>query len=231
MIFANRTEAGQDLALRLKKYANRDDVIVLGAPRGGVPIAFEVATALNAPLDVFVLRKLGVPGREELAFGAIASGGVRVLDRRTIEALGLTGLDIEQVTRAEKRELERRERTYRGGRPPLDVAGMIVILVDDGIATGASMRAAIGALRQMKPARIVIAVPVAPPSTRDLLLREVDEFVCLEMPEPFFGVGQFYDDFSQVSDEEVKELLDSASRQLGDSRDQDVEITARRTRP
>ena len=230
MIFANRAEAGQDLALRLKKYANRDHVIVLGAPRGGVPIAFEVATALHAPLDVFVLRKLGVPGREELAFGAIASGGVRVLYRRTIEGLGITGLDIERVTQAERQELERRERAYWGGRPPLDVTGMVVILVDDGIATGSSMWAAIRALRLMKPARIVIAVPVAPPSACDLLLPEVDEFVCLEMPEPFFGVGQFYDDFSQVSDEEVKKLLGSASRQLRESRYQDVEITAGRTR-
>jgi putative phosphoribosyl transferase len=231
MIFANRTEAGRGLALHLKKYANRDDVIVLGAPRGGVPIAFEVATALKAPLDVFVLRKLGVPGREELAFGAIASGGVRVLDRRTIEGLGMTGLDIERVTRAEKQELERRELAYRGGRPPLDVAGMTVILVDDGIATGASVRAAINALRQMKPARIVIAVPVAPPSVCDRLLPEVDEFVCLEMPEPFYGVGQFYDDFSQVSDEEVKELLDSASRRLRESRYEYAETTARKTGP
>ena len=213
MIFANRTEAGQELALRLRTYANRDDVIVLGAPRGGVPVAFEVATALKAPLDVFVLRKLGVPGHEELAFGAIASGGVRILDRDTVEGLGITGLDIERVTRAEKQELERREQSYRGGRPPLDVSGLTVILVDDGIATGSSMRAAIRALRQMKPARIVLAVPVAPPSTCSQLQFEVNELVCLEMPEPFYGVGRFYDDFTQVSDEEVIELLDKASRQ------------------
>src|ERR1019366_886843 len=230
MIFANRTEAGQELARRLRTYANRDDVIVLGAPRGGVPIAFEVATALRAPLDVFVLRKLGVPGREEFAFGAIASGGVRILDRRTIEGLGITGLDIERVTMAEKQELERRERAYRGGRPPLDVSGLTVILVDDGIATGASMRAAIRALRQMKPARIVIAVPVAPLATCNQLQFEVDELVCLEMPEPFYGVGQFYDDFTQVSDEEVKELLDSASRQRREPRYQDSLATARGTR-
>jgi len=153
------------LALHLRKYANRDDVIVLGAPRGGVPVAFEIAKSLRVPLDVFVLRKLGVPGHEELAFGAIASGGVRVLDRDTIEGLGITGLDIERVTRAEKQEQERRERAYRGGRPSPDVSGLTVILVDDGIATGSSMRAAVRALLQMKPARIVIAVPVAPPST------------------------------------------------------------------
>lgn len=178
MNFANRTEAGQQLALRLRQYANRDDVIVLGAPRGGVPVAFEVATDLKAPLDVFVLRKLGVPGREELAFGAIASGGVQILDRDIVESLGISGLEIERVTRAEEQELERRERAYRGGRPPLAVGGLTVILVDDGIATGSSMRAAIRALRQMKPARIVVAVPVAPPSTCNRLQFEVDELVC-----------------------------------------------------
>ncbi len=213
MIFANRTEAGQKLALRLKQYANRDDVIVLGAPRGGVPIAFEVATDLRAPLDVFMLRKLGVPGREEFAFGAIASGGVRILDRDTVEGLGLTEAVIERVTATEEQELDRRERAYRGGRPPLNVVGRTVILVDDGIATGASMRAAIHALRQMNPARIVIAIPVAPAATCKRLQSAVDELVCLEMPEPFFGVGQFYDDFSQVSDEEVRDLLDNAVRQ------------------
>lgn len=212
MIFANRTEAGQELALRLRSYANRSDVIVLGAPRGGIPVAFEVAMALRAPLDVFVLRKLGVPRHEELAFGAIASGGVRILDRNTIEGLGMTGLDVERVTKAERQELERREQSYRSGRPPLDVSGLTVILVDDGIATGSSMRAAIRALRQMKPARIVLAVPVAPPSTCRQLQSEVDELVCPAMPEPFYGVGRFYDDFTQVSDEEVKELLDNASR-------------------
>jgi len=213
MIFANRTEAGQELALRLRKYANRDDVIVLGAPRGGVPVAFEVARDLRAPLDVFVLRKLGVPDREELAFGAIASGGIRILDWDTVEGLGISGFDIDRVTRAEQQELERRERAYRSGKPPLDVSGLTVILVDDGMATGSSMRAAIRALRQMKPARIVIAIPVAPFSTCNQLQFEVDELVCLQMPEPFYGVGRFYDDFSQVSDEEVKALLDRASRQ------------------
>jgi predicted phosphoribosyltransferase len=166
-------------------------------------------------LDVFVLRKLGVPGHEELAFGAIGSGGVRVLDPDIVEGLGISDRDIELVTTAEKQELERRERAYRGRRPPLDVTGMNAILVDDGIATGSSMRAAIRALRQMKPARIVIATPVAPPSTYNRLKFEVEELVCLEMPEPFYGVGQFYGDFSQVSDEEVNELLDRASRQLG----------------
>src|SRR5215472_5688793 len=180
MIFSNRTEAGRRLASRLRKYANRGDVIVLGVPRGGVPVAYEVAIALNVPLDIFVLRKLAVPGHEELAFGAVARGGVQVLDRVTIEAFGLSKLDIEIVTATEKRELGRRERSYRGAQPPLNVEGLTVILVDDGIATGASIRAAILALRQMKPARIVVATPVAPESTCDLLGPEVDELVCLE---------------------------------------------------
>jgi putative phosphoribosyl transferase len=215
MMFTNRTEAGQALARQLRKYANRHDVIVLGVPRGGVPVAFEVATALRVPLDVFVLRKLGVPGHEELAFGAIGSGGVRVLDPDVIEGLGLSQLDIELVTSAEKKELKRRESEYRGGRHSLDVSGLTVILVDDGIATGSSIRAAIRALRQMKPARIVIATPVAPASTCNRLRYEVDELVCVDMPESFFGVGQFYRDFLQVSDEEVNELLDRAARQSG----------------
>ena len=229
MIFANRKEAGQKLAQRLRKYTNRGDVIVLGAPRGGVPVAFEIATDLKAPLDVFVLRKLGVPGREELAFGAIASGGVRILNRDIVEGLGITGLDIERVTRAEKQELERRERAYRGGKAALDVSGLIVILVDDGVATGSTMKAAIRALRQMKPARIVIAVPVAPPPTCNQLQFEADELVCLEMPEPFYGVGQFYSDFSQVSDEEVKELLDTASQTRREPH-LDPQVTSRGTR-
>ena len=218
MIFANRAEAGRQLAESLKKYANRDDVIVLGAPRGGVPVAFEVATRLGVPLDIFVMRKLGVPGHEELAFGAIASGGVRVLNRETIEVLGLTGLDIERVTKKEKVELERREIAYRAGRPPLEVSGLIVILIDDGIATGSSMRAAIQALRQRNPAVLVVATPLAPRASCDRLRDEVDELVCLETPEPFYGVGQFYDDFSEVSDEEVTDLLDRAwSRADGNS--------------
>jgi len=225
MIFGNRQEAGRRLASRLKKYANREDVIVLGVPRGGVPVAFEVATTLNLPLDIFVLRKLGVPGREELAFGAIGSGGVRVLNASVVEQLGISDLDIALVTRAEREELERRERLYRGSRPPLDVHGRTVILVDDGIATGSSLRAAIQALRQMKPAAIVIAAPVAPSDTCDRLRHEVDELVCMEMPEPFYGVGQFYHDFSQVSDEEVNELLDSASRQRGEKQFHDAGTT------
>jgi putative phosphoribosyl transferase len=228
MIFRNRQEAGQRLASRLGEYANREDVIVLGVPRGGVPVAFEVATALNLPLDIFVLRKLGVPGHEELAFGAIGSGGVRVLDASVMEQLGISDLDIALVTRAEREELERREGLYRGSRPPLHVYGKTVILVDDGIATGSSLRAAIHALRPMKPAAIVIATPVAPPSTVRCLQHEVDELVCVEMPEPFYGVGQFYHDFSQVSDEEVIELLDHAFQQRGEQQYHDAGTNARR---
>ncbi len=216
MIFRNRQEAGERLAAHLDKYANRADVIVLGVPRGGVPIAFEVATALNLPLDVFVLRKLGVPGHEELAFGAIGSGGVRVLDRGIVESLGLSELIIEAVTRAEKAELARREHIYRGGRPPLDLRGKTVILVDDGIATGASLTAGVHALRQMQPATIVIATPVAPQAAINRLRREVDDVICDASPARFYGVGQFYQDFSQVSDQEVNELLQIASRQHGE---------------
>jgi putative phosphoribosyl transferase len=230
MIFRNRQEAGRRLASLLGKYANREDVIVLGVPRGGVPIGFEVATALNLPLDIFVLRKLGVPGHEELAFGAIGSGGVRVLNASVVEQLGISDLDIALVTQAEREELERRERLYRGSRPSLDVHGRTVILVDDGIATGSSLRAAIHALREMKPAGIVIATPVAPQGTLSRLRHEVDELVCAEMPEPFYGVGQFYRDFSQVSDEEVNELLDRASRQRGEMPYHDEEAAPRGAR-
>jgi putative phosphoribosyl transferase len=228
MIFKNRQEAGQRLASRLGKYANREDVMVLGVPRGGVPVASEVATALNLPLDIFVLRKLGVPGHEELAFGAIGSGGVRVLDREVVKSAGLSDSVIELVTRAERTELARREQIYRGGRPLLDVRGKTVILVDDGIATGSSLRAGVRALRQMQPAAIVIAAPVAPRSTVNHLRREVDDVVCAAIPERFYGVGQFYHDFSQVSDGEVNELLDRASRQRDEQQHHDAGTSARR---
>ena len=214
MIYRNREEAGRELAVRLGKYANREDVIVLGVPRGGVPVAFEVASELNVPLDIFVLRKLGVPGHEELAFGAIGSGGVRILNPDIVHKLGITELDIAAATQEEGKELERREKRYRGNRPPLHVEGLTVILVDDGIATGASSRAAIHAVRKLRPAAIVLATPVAPHRTCELLRQEVDELVCARMPEPFYGVGQFYKDFSQVSDEQVIELLERASQQL-----------------
>ena len=213
MIFPNRTEAGRRLALRLREYANRQDVIVLGIPRGGVPVAFEVAKMLKASLDVLVLRKLGVPGHEELGFGAIASGGIRALNTEIVRALRISLWDIELVTDREAKELKRREHAYRGGRPALDVKGRTVILVDDGIATGSGMHAAVDALRQMKPAQIVIAVPVAPASTCDRLRSEVQNLICLATPEPFYGVGQFYYDFSQVSDQEVNDWLDRADKE------------------
>ena len=207
MNFDNRADAGRKLAGQLKRYVNEKNVIVLGLPRGGVPVAFEVASALNAPLDVFVSRKLGVPGQEELAFGAISSGGVRVLDPEIVQAAAVSDLQIERITAREKVELERREATYRGGRPPLEIAGATVILVDDGVATGSSVRAAISALRQMKPQRIVLATPVIPAATYQRLRTEVDDLVCVVMPEGFYGIGQFYEDFSQVTDEEVINLL------------------------
>ncbi len=219
MIFPNRTEAGRRLAMLLRGYTNRKNVIVLGIPRGGVPVAFEVARTLKAPLDVLVLRKLGVPGHEELGFGAIASGGIRALNPEVVEALRISSWDIERVTEREVKELKRREYAYRGRRPALNVKGRTVILVDDGIATGSGMRAAVNALRQMTPAQIVIAVPVAPASTCDHLRGEVDDLICLATPEPFYGVGQFYYDFSQVSDQEVNELLDRAAREI-DKEDQ-----------
>jgi putative phosphoribosyl transferase len=212
MAFQDRVDAGRKLANRLSAYANRSDVIVLGIPRGGVPVAFEVARALDAPLDVFLSRKLGVPGQEELAFGAVATGGVRVLDQELIDAVGIPEQEIERITEKVKQELERRESVYRGSRPPLKVEGQTVILVDDGIATGSSIRAAINALRQMKPARIVIAVPVAPLSTCNRLRGEVEELVCVDTPELFFAIGQFYEDFAQLTDEEVTDLLHRASQ-------------------
>lgn len=206
-IFTDRVEAGRMLAERMKAYAMRKDVTVLGIPRGGIPVAFEIAEALGAPLDVFVARKLGVPGQEELAFGAIASGGVRVLDAEIIGALGISEADIEEVTVRERRELERRERLYRGAKAPLDVVGRTVILVDDGIATGSSIRAAIAALRHLQPARLIVAAPVAPLATCARLRQEVDDLVCVDTPKSFRAIGEFYEDFSQVTDQEVTGLL------------------------
>lgn len=209
--FRDRTEAGQMLAEMLREYANRDDVVVLALPRGGVPVGFEVAKALNAPLDVFVVRKLGLPGQEELAMGAIASGGIRVLNRDLIRALGIPEEVVDRITQEEQRELERRGRAYREGRPPLDVRGRTVILVDDGLATGSSMRVAALALRQKQPAQIVVAVPVAARDTCAEFESVVDKVVCAVTPEPFWGVGQWYADFSQTSDEEVRDLLRRAA--------------------
>jgi putative phosphoribosyl transferase len=187
-------------------------VIVLGLPRGGVPVAFEVARALNAPLDIFLVRKLGLPGHEELAMGAIASGGLRVLNDDIVGALNIPEAVVVAVARRERAELERRERAYRGDRPPLDVHGKTVILVDDGLATGSSMRAAVAGLRARQPAQIVVAVPTAAPETCEAFENEVDEVVCAVTPQPFFGVGMWYEDFSQTSDEEVRRLLEEASQ-------------------
>jgi putative phosphoribosyl transferase len=208
MFFHNRSDAGQALAKQLGLYADREDVMILGIPRGGVVVAGEVASVLNAPLDIFVVRKLGVPGHEELAFGAVASGGVRILDRELIEAMELSTREIERVTRTERAELQRRETVYRGDRPALKVKGLTVLVVDDGIATGSSMLAGIRALRQLSPARIVVAAPVAPESTCKRLRGEVDDLVCVYTPQLFHAIGQFYEDFSQVTDEEVIGLLE-----------------------
>lgn len=210
--FRDRAHAGRELAANLVGYRGRDDVIVLALPRGGVPVAFEIAEALGAPLDVFVVRKLGVPGHEELAMGAIATGGVRVLNRSVVESLGITPDAIDAVAAREQRELDRRERSYRGDRPEAHVRGKVVILVDDGLATGATMKAAAAALRQQGPSRIVVAVPVGAPETCDEFRDEVDDVICARMPEPLYGVGLWYADFSQTSDEEVHDLLDRSRR-------------------
>ncbi len=210
MIFQDRIEAGRALAWALRDYARRPDVIVLALPRGGVPVAFEVARELGAPLDVFVVRKLGTPGQEELALGAIASGGTRVLNNEVVDNLRISREAIDAVSRREQAELERRERQFRGEKPPLDVSGKTVILIDDGLATGSTMRAAIAALRAKGPARIVVAVPVAAASTCDRLRFEADEMICLFAPEEFYAVGEWYRDFSQTTDEEVRELLQRA---------------------
>ena len=210
MLFVNRRHAGTVLASLLKHYADRPDVLVLALPRGGVPVAFEVAQALNAPLDVFVVRKLGVPGHDELAMGAIATGDVRVLNNDVVGYLGLSEDVIDRVTAREKKELERRERIYRGDNAPPVVRDQTVILVDDGLATGSTMRAAVAALRRQQPARIVVAVPVASTEACEELGAEVDETVCGATPRPFQGVGRWYQDFSQTSDDEVHELLAQA---------------------
>ncbi|MEW6497146.1 MAG: phosphoribosyltransferase [Cyanobacteriota bacterium] len=211
MLFKNRKAAGQVLAKELTTYANRPDVVVLALPRGGVPVAFEVAKALNAPLDVFVVRKLGVPGQEELAMGAIASGGVRVLNKDVVEPRHLSEETINQVAAKEQQELERRERLYRDDRPAPDLQGRTVILIDDGLATGATMRAAVKALRQQQPAQIVIGVPISSPDTCHEFEDEVDKIVCAMTPRPFYSVGLWYDDFSQTTDEEVRDLLKQAT--------------------
>jgi len=212
--FSNRTEAGRLLAEKLVKYAGRADVIVLGLPRGGVPVAYEVAKRLGVPLDVFIVRKLGVPGFEELAVGAIASGGVRVLNQDVMRALPNAEATIESITARETAELERREQSYRAGRPAPELRDRIVILVDDGLATGATMRAAVKALRHRGAAKIVVAVPVGPPDTCREFEGEADETICASVPEFFQAVGQYYEDFSQTSDDEVRELLARTAQEL-----------------
>lgn len=209
--FRDRAEAGRLLAEKLRAYERHPDAIVLALPRGGVPVAYEVATSLHLPLDIFVVRKLGVPGYQELAMGAIASGGIRVLNEDVLRALPDAAAMVAEVTTQETRELERRERDYRGDRRPPEVSGRIVILIDDGLATGATMLAAIAALRKKAPAKIVVAVPVCPPETCGEIERVADEMVILLAPDWFRGVGQFYEDFGQTSDEEVRDLLARAT--------------------
>lgn len=210
--FENREEAGQRLAHMLEVYRNDPNAIVLGLPRGGIPVAYEVARELDLPLDVFVVRKLGFPGHQELAMGAVASGGIRVLTRELIDLYGVSASTLDSITEAETVELQRREKEYRRDEPPLDVAGRTVLLVDDGLATGSTMKAAVRALRRREPERIVVAVPIAASAAREDLAREADEVVCVEIPEPFYSVGQWYVNFFQTSDEEVRWFLNEAKR-------------------
>jgi len=205
--FRDRREAGRVLAGTLKKYAGRTDVVVLALPRGGVPVAFEVAEALGAPLDVFLVRKLGTPGHRELAMGAIASGGVRVINDEVVGWLGISPEQIDAVAREEQRELERREAAYLEGRAPASLEGRIAILVDDGLATGSTMRAAAQAVRQRNPARVIVAVPVGAPDTCGEIAAVADDVICVRRPEPFSAVGQWYVDFEQTTDEQVMELI------------------------
>lgn len=213
MLFRDRTDAGQQLGVRLRIFFDQNDeetaqVLVLGLPRGGIPVAFEVAAVLNAPLDIFVVRKLGAPGHEELAMGAIASGGIRELNAEVIDALKITASEIEETVAREGRELERREQLYRRDRAPLQVCGRSVVLVDDGLATGYTMRAAMAALRRQRPEKIVVAVPVAARSICEEAEKEADAVVCLYTPLEFTAVGEWYEDFAQTSDDEVRSLLE-----------------------
>jgi putative phosphoribosyl transferase len=215
MRFPNRSKAGQLLAQNLAGYAHNPDVVILALPRGGVPVAFEVACTLNVPLDIIVVRKLGVPHHEELAMGAVASGDVRVLNHDTIDSLQIPQPVIDRITESEKIELARREKTYRGSTPPLDLANKIAILIDDGIATGSTMRAAVAVVRSQNPRRVVIAVPTAPVSTVKELGTVADDFVTVIAADDFVGVGQWYEDFRQVSDEVTRELFERARRRAG----------------
>ena len=213
-MYLDRTDAGRALARRLAAYGGRADVLVLALPRGGVPVAYELARELRAPLDAFLVRKLGVPWQPELAMGAVASGGITFVNQEVVRTCGVTDVQMAAVLREESQLLAERERAYRGHNPPPQVEGKIVILVDDGLATGSSMRAAIAALRPQRPARIVVAVPVAAEATCEQMRGEVDEMVCGATPEPFWAVGQWYADFSPVSDEEVRDLLQRAASQF-----------------
>jgi|SRR5215207_5793075 len=212
--FRDRRDAGKKLAQKLSAYADRPNVLVLALPRGGVPVAYEIALALRVPLDIFIVRKLGMPGREELAIGALASGGIRVLNGDIIRMMSIPEEVINFVVKRELQELQRREKLYRGDRPAPEVRDRTVIIVDDGLATGASMRAAVEGVRAQHPDRIVVAVPVAASETRAALEPEVDEIICAMTPEPFYGVSRWYENFSQVTDEEVRSLLQEANRQF-----------------
>lgn len=227
--FKNRRQAGKLLAQRLGAYARRSDVIVLALPRGGVPVAFSVAKALDAPLDILLVRKLGVPGQEEYAMGAIASGGLCVLQTDILRVLGIPKQVVEAVAQREMKEIRRREKLYRADRPMLDVRGHVVILVDDGMATGTTMLAAVHVLREANPSRVVIAVPVAAPDTSESLRSEVDELICPFTPEPFDSVGAWYEDFDQTSDDEVRLLLDEAHRQAPPTPEQVAEKPIKKT--
>jgi predicted phosphoribosyltransferase len=220
MLFRDRGEAGWYLASKLSPYARRPDVIVLALPRGGVPVAFEVARSLQARLDVFLVRKLGTPGREELAMGAVASGGECVFNDVVVDALGITEEEIAEAVARERQELERRERLYRDGRPAPDVRGRTVILVDDGLATGSSMRAAVAALRRRGPGRVVVAVPVGAAESCAELRGDADEVLCVVTPQPFYGVGRWYGNFSQTTDEEVRDLLARAAAETATAREE-----------
>jgi putative phosphoribosyl transferase len=216
--FSNRTDAGRRLAAALVRYSGRDDVTVLGLPRGGVPVAFEIASALDAPLDVFLVRKLGLPGHEEFGIGAIASGGIRVVDESVLSAYGVDPATLDRITAREQRELERREKRYRDDRPPPAMRNRVVILVDDGLATGSTMRAAIAALRVEGPREIVVAVPVGAAETCVAMARLADDVVCLATPEPFIAVGLWYEEFDQTEDDEVHELLERAASRTARAR-------------